>query len=354
MAGPVRLGVIGCGEIAQVMHLRHAAALRPLFSLDAVCDTDPVVLDGVRRGLGVPAGHLDHRELLATPGLEAVLVLTPGDHGPIVLDALAAGLHVFVEKPLCYRVKDAEAIVAAAETARRAVVTGYVRLFDPGFRRLRETVTGIPGPKLLDATVVLPPDWYYRRHHQVVRPDGWQPPGPREVWGGSWDYFVDEVLLNLAIHEVYCIRALVGGRPKLLAARELLDRRGLHATWAYGDWSVLLTVLTLAELGGGYREELRVVTNDGDYTLTLPSAYLDHCPSELSWTRYEDGGLRTSVQPSSYESVFGLELEHFYRCVREGAGGPMMAAGAALDVGMLHEVQHVVQGNAQTVPAGAA
>ena len=90
MTGRVRVGLVGTGLIAQVMHLHYLAELADRYDVAAVCDLDA---DGARACADryrIPAVFTDWRDLLGHP-LDAVMVLTSGSHAPIAEAAARAG-----------------------------------------------------------------------------------------------------------------------------------------------------------------------------------------------------------------------------------------------------------------------
>ena len=83
------------------------------------------------------AGDVD--ELLGDPDLDAVVIATHvPSHAPLAMRALAAGKHVFVEKPLAYSVAEAEQVVAAAREAGRVLMVGHLLEYHPGVEKLKE------------------------------------------------------------------------------------------------------------------------------------------------------------------------------------------------------------------------
>src|SRR5690242_7415104 len=94
---PTRIGVIGCGEIAQIMHLPHLRELDDRFHLVSACDTDAEVLRSVALKFSIERTHPDAARLLDDEDIEAVVIATSGDHADLVLQSLDAGKHVFVE-----------------------------------------------------------------------------------------------------------------------------------------------------------------------------------------------------------------------------------------------------------------
>src|SRR5437763_12944584 len=132
MAGRLRVGVIGCGLIAQVMHLPYLRELSDRFMLTAVCDISDDVQATCAQEYGVPEQYSSWQELIARP-LDAVLVLTSGSHAPIAIAPARAGLHALVEKPMCFSVAEGQEMIAAAEAAGTVLMVGYNKRYDPAY-----------------------------------------------------------------------------------------------------------------------------------------------------------------------------------------------------------------------------
>ena len=99
----VNVGVIGLGEVAQVVHLPILEALADRFRLAAVCDVSPTLVRAMGDRYGVPADarYADDRDLVRRDDLDAVLVLTSDEyHADNTIAALQHGKHVLVEKPI--------------------------------------------------------------------------------------------------------------------------------------------------------------------------------------------------------------------------------------------------------------
>ena len=129
MTRPLRLGVVGCGAIAQMMHLPTLAERPDLFTIAGLADIDRATLDLVAARYYVERTTPDFHELLAHDDVEAVLVLASGTHRPFVTAALAAGKHVFVEKPLAITWDELSAVAEAynARPERPMLLVGFNR-----------------------------------------------------------------------------------------------------------------------------------------------------------------------------------------------------------------------------------
>ena len=127
---PVRWGVIGLGWFGEV----HADNLAEMPDIDLVglCTRRPDRLAEIANRLGVERRYTDYRDLLADPEIDAVSVTTHFyDHRDIAVDALRAGKHVLLEKPMAPSVVDCDAIIAAADEANGLFMVGHICRFDP-------------------------------------------------------------------------------------------------------------------------------------------------------------------------------------------------------------------------------
>jgi len=123
----IRVALIGCGQRG----LQLADVIRRCESLElaAVCDVDEARLAAAAGQLGLP-GERDHRRLLERSDIQAFVVATSARwHADVTLDALAAGRHVYVEKPLADSPAVARRMAQAAEAAGVVAMVGYQQRF---------------------------------------------------------------------------------------------------------------------------------------------------------------------------------------------------------------------------------
>ncbi len=114
----LRIGFVGAGRIADV----HYEGYRnnPNARLYAVCDTDPDLLARRAGEWGVERTYDDYRRMLDDPRVDAVEIITPHHlHRSMTVDALDAGKHVSVQKPMALSVADADAMIDAARRSGR-------------------------------------------------------------------------------------------------------------------------------------------------------------------------------------------------------------------------------------------
>ncbi len=126
MSKKVKVGVIGAGTIGSV----HAEAYKKVADAELVglCDILPDKLKAKAEKHGIPKTYATHLEMLADPEIEAVSVCVPNYvHAPIAIDALNAGKHVMLEKPMTLNAKLGRDILAARDKAGKVLQMGMVR-----------------------------------------------------------------------------------------------------------------------------------------------------------------------------------------------------------------------------------
>ena len=140
----VPLGLIGCGwwGLVNVRAAFKAGGVRVV----ALCDIDSANLESaaveIEKLQGArPLTFKLYADLLAVPGLEAVIIATPPQwHALPFIAAVGRGLDVFCEKPLGYDIREGRAMVDAAAKSRSLVQIGFVRRQSPAFRAVRDYI----------------------------------------------------------------------------------------------------------------------------------------------------------------------------------------------------------------------
>ncbi|MCK4629303.1 MAG: Gfo/Idh/MocA family oxidoreductase [Sedimentisphaerales bacterium] len=135
----VRVGVIGLGFFGE----KHAEVLSDMqgVELAAVCTRRPHRLKEIADKFGVDRTYTDYKELLSDDQVDVVNVVTHyKDHYQITVDALKAGKHVFLEKPMAGTVSECEDIVAAAKSAEGFFMVGHICRFDPRITAAKEAI----------------------------------------------------------------------------------------------------------------------------------------------------------------------------------------------------------------------
>jgi predicted dehydrogenase len=136
----IRLGIVGCGRVTRQLHLPALRSV-PALKVAAVVDVDSERLNTVADHFQIPRRSTDARELFEDPEVDAIAICVPAiAHAELALAALAAGKHLFVEKPLAVQLSDGERMVAAAKTSGKIAIIGFNLRCHRLVRRAREVI----------------------------------------------------------------------------------------------------------------------------------------------------------------------------------------------------------------------
>ncbi len=167
----IQLGLIGCGGRG-----RYDMSLfqkDPSVHVSALCDVYPQRIEEVRRTAPGAAAFADHRKLLESKDVDAVLIATPDHwHAEITIDAVAAGKDVYVEKPLTYRREEGPRIVRAVRTSKQVCQVGLQQRSGPQFIKVRDEYMA---PKKLGRVTYIR-SWWHGRPPRPLNPPVKQKP----------------------------------------------------------------------------------------------------------------------------------------------------------------------------------
>jgi predicted dehydrogenase/threonine dehydrogenase-like Zn-dependent dehydrogenase len=148
-ARPIGVGVVGAGEFVKAVHLPLLRRDRA-FRLRGVATASPLNARETARRFHLDLATTDVQDLLREDSIDLLLIGTRHDlHAPQALQALRAGRHVLVEKPLCLEESEVTPLLDEARRARRLLAVGFNRRYSPLARRAREVLGRLTGPGLL-------------------------------------------------------------------------------------------------------------------------------------------------------------------------------------------------------------
>jgi predicted dehydrogenase len=316
----LRIGVVGAGLVAQVVHLPQLAGLETRFEVVALAEPDEGVRRRVADRYGIGLAYRDHRELIERGAADALLVCSPDPtHAEIVLDALAAGLHVLVEKPLCLTTADADRIVAERDRTGLTVQVGYMKRFDPAYEALLHDLED--RPELLHVTSAT--------YDPGLAADF----GPR----GAVDHQGD-VFLGALIHDVNAVHGLLGASGRPVDGFTRADSRAAGGTVVLAD-GVRWTLAWLRIDGlGDFRERICLYTRGDVRELEFPAPYLHRSPTVYRSSAPGAGG-NVTREFRSWQESYVRQLEHFHDCVVAGTPCRTPPEQARADIELLTAIR---------------
>ncbi|MEM9153558.1 MAG: Gfo/Idh/MocA family oxidoreductase [Cyanobacteria bacterium P01_F01_bin.33] len=195
-----KLGLIGCGSIAQAVHLDILTRL-PQVELTALAEPNPERRAQAQLRAPGAAALPDYGALLDSSDVHGVVICLPSAlHAEVAIAAMERGKHVYLEKPIAVSSDQAQAVMAAWDTAQVVGMIGFNYRFSPLYRTAKKAIqTGQLG-KVVSARAVFS-----------------YPPGTSPLWkqkrasGGG-------ILLDLALHDVDIARFLFDAEIETVAA----------------------------------------------------------------------------------------------------------------------------------------
>ncbi|HUC15860.1 MAG TPA: Gfo/Idh/MocA family oxidoreductase [Acidimicrobiales bacterium] len=168
MTADIAVGVVGTGRIARV----HAAAYRSVrgASLVSCMDLDEAAAQAFARDFGLKTVE-SFEAMIGGPGIDALIIATPNSlHARQTIAALAAGKHVFCQKPIALDLADARMVAEAAASSDRVLQFGFMLRFTPPLPALRSRVAaGELGQLIASQSAVFGwepnNEWFYDPRH---------------------------------------------------------------------------------------------------------------------------------------------------------------------------------------------
>jgi len=194
MARTVKYGVIGCGAIAQRRHIPEGHA-NPRSKIVAVVDPLESRAKEVAEQYGAEA-YTDHKKMLKEADIDAAVVCGPNAlHAKQTIDALRAGKHVLVEKPMATTRADGKKMVAEAKKARKHLMIGLNQRLMSAHVQAKKLLTKCPLGNVIA----------FRTTFKHPGPDGWSIDGAK-----SWFFDPDAAFMgvtgDLGVHKADLMR----------------------------------------------------------------------------------------------------------------------------------------------------
>ncbi len=322
---PVKLGIIGCGIAARELHWPALREMADRFTITAVCNhTEPKARTFAEMVGGVPY-LLDYRELLRRADVEAVLIALPIElNYPVTRDALRAGKHVLVEKPLAKNLTQAGRMVRFPEQFPTVAMVAENFRYRSTLARVSEMLNageiGQPYAAVWNLLIKMDVDNPYARtrwriHHQY--PGGFVTDGGVHYVAGLRELF-DEITAGSAFTAT--VNPRIGE----------VDTFGLQ----FQTTSGVQGQLNLFFSATGWREDqLRIFGSRGSLVVEGSKITVKRSGSvDRSEEVPDDGGYRN-------------EWEAFYRAIREGETVKSNFWQAYRDLHILLKALHAASGN---------
>jgi predicted dehydrogenase len=306
LSAPLRVAVVGCGDIAAV----HLDAIRDAAAAGAVEPVGVCDVDGGRRAeaaarAGCP-GFADLAAMLDAVAPDVVHVCTPHHrHADLAAACLARGVSVLLEKPLAHTLPDGERLVRAAADSEAVLGVCFQNRYNDTARALRELLDGGGLGRVLGGRASV--NWFRDADYYA-----------RRDWRGRWATAGGGVLMNQAIHTLDLLQWYLG---------PVTDVRGTVATLAL-PIEVEDTAALRMRHGGAVTSTLYATNGHVENAPVTVEIVAEHARAVLGTdltVTYADGRVETyapatvaSGERAYWGASHGLLIDDFYRHVRAG------------------------------------
>ncbi|CAZ84405.1 unnamed protein product [Tuber melanosporum] len=340
MSTPINIGIIGCGEVAQVVHLPTLAFLPELYRITYLCDISPSAVSHAASKISSQQPiHTTQKaaELCSSPLVDAVFILGPEEfHAEHALLALIHDKHVFVEKPMTLTKKDALAIAEGEKHSKGRVMVGYMRRYaavvedaiaEIGGREniIYARVRDIIGP---NSTFVEQSGTFPRKFSDHAPEDAGEFARRTKdmISGELTGYGVPVTQESIAQYR----RVTKLGCHDLSLMREVLgmpvcENPTLGASLRLTVWNVLFNYGHFTALyESGFHQipifdaHIEVYSENKSVLIQYDTPYVKGLPVTMTIRENVDGKFVERFVRNTYEDPYTLELKNFYHAIREG------------------------------------
>lgn len=309
----IQLGVVGCGRISQAAHLPAVVKAEGV-ALRAVCDNSPVLAEAMGARYGVPA-HTRLEDLLVDD-VDAVVIAIPDRfHANAARQALLAGKHVLVEKPIAATIEQAEQLRDLAQASGLALQVASMKRFDPGVQFAAGAVVALGPIRSITG-------WYRvmsglrapveATHFPPLVVDPAVQVGELEYKAAHRE---EHLLATHGIHTFDLLRYLVGPYEVRAAVLSRNERDfSWHAVGMHGGGGALSIEVT-ASVHAEWSEGFDIYGDRGHIGLRCPFPFT----RQASTVRvFDEDGSRYTVPVFGDSDPYERQLEAFARAIASG------------------------------------
>ncbi len=328
---PIRLGIVGCGAVAQVQHLPNLATLRDEFRVQIVCDLSPTLAATVAEQFHVPRHTNSIDELLAAD-IDAVLLCHTDPKTPAAIAAFNASKHVLIEKPVCFSRLEIEQILAAQRRAATVGMAAYMKIYDPAFEIAQQEAAQMSAIRYAQINHLHTNNSHHLEHFRLHRANdisaeaieqaqrnrataihqaiGEVPTAVRNAFGH---------LAGSMIHDLYGLRTVLGVPEKVVSTEIWNDGWGINTVLAYASGARCSATWVELRDVRDFKETLEICGDESRVLLSYPTGFARGILSTVEVQSLDASGIPLRQYPAiEWESPFVRELKHFHACIAHG------------------------------------
>lgn len=335
----VRIGLIGCGEIAQVAHIPALGFLSDFYRITYLCDISKAALEHCAKKIAgsPPKTTTITEELCSSSEVDAVVVCnaTQFHHTHAIL-ALKYNKHVFVEKPLALSYRDLDALQTAENKSERTLFVGYMRRYAPAFLQAIAEVGGLDKIQYVRVRDIIGSNAHFvgqsgtfpRRFGDLTEADS------KAFKDQDDDINQQALLTEFGVPDNKHSRLMLGllgglGSHDLSAMREAIGmpQSVIGADLRWPIWTAMLkydNFTVVYESGNNsvplFDAHIEIYTEDKIVRVNYDSPYVKGLPTTITIKEKVSGTdtYQERMLRPTYEDSYTIEFKEWYKCITEG------------------------------------
>lgn len=327
----LRVGLIGLGVVAQIVHIPVLRGLEDKFEIVAGCDVSLDYAQAVCTRYAVPRAYDSLQAMLANEQLDALAVLNSDEyHRDTTIAALDAGLHVLLEKPAALTLADIDSMAAAREAAGKSVMVGYMRRHASAYSELRAEIAAESAIRHVAVRDIIGPNDYFINQSAHITKLHQLPPALIQDKQGRAANAVKQslgdatalqakafrLLTGLSSHDLSALRGLIGPPHSVMAAKASGNGQFISALLDYGSFTA--TFETGMDTVGHFDATIEVFTGSRRLCLTYDTPYIRHLPTRLSTMSSTGEELVRSERRPSFRDPYTNQWNCFHTALTAG------------------------------------
>lgn len=348
----VRVGLIGLGEVSQLMHLPILADHRHLFEVAGVFDVSPSLTAHCAGRYPGARAYESAEALLAASDIDAVFILTPDQTHRHYLDlALKAGKDVFLEKPACLTLGEIDDVLPLAEKSGRLVFVAYMRRYSASFLKAREMMPAQEELRYVRVRdLICEGPFFIRQTRNIFYPSDLD--GAflaqsraeteallRDVAGKDASPSLMrayQVLTGLSSHSLSAMRELIGLPHRVIAAHHKQNGEQIVALFDYGHFTAIYEALI--DNVARFDARIEVYSDRRRLSFGYDTPYIRNLPTSLEVTDSTDTETETRTFGPNYTDPFAIELRTFHDHLVNGTAPKTTLGDSRQDLALMAEI----------------
>lgn len=347
----LNVGVIGCGQIAQIMHLPYLS-VSDKFQIVALSDISQAKLDKLGKIYNISNENCftDYKDLLDCKNIDVVLICSVDHYGP-ALDSLNKGKHIFVEKPLAFNLNQVNEIIEASKNNNKKVHVGYMKYYDDAYKYIKKElfdeenmkyvrVHNLGGNFAMSSTIFdivstddLPTN--ILEEADKLKNTALMNQLDKDHKENYVDY---DYLLGLTSHDTVLLRHLFGNNIEVVSSVKTKDGvflATLKVNDIYIQWEAGFSMAQ-----NNWDENISFFEKDKSYRIEFPWPYLKNTPTKIYLQtngKSEFSHVESEISVSKDES-YRTQWHDFYYCIKNNEESKTNAQDAYYDIKLISDI----------------